>query len=110
MSFHGVCSLQFTPGPTFGLKMELLPTLAAPRLLFLSVQWLSHVGLFVTPWNGAHQTSLSITYSRSLLKLMSIESVMPSNHLILCHPPSPAFNLSQCRGLLQGVISLHQVA
>ena len=50
------------------------------------VQSLSHVQLFVTPRTAAHQTSLSITNSRSLLKLMSIESVMPSNHLILCHP------------------------
>ena len=41
---------------------------------------------FVTPWTAAHKASLSITNSRSLLKLMSIESVMPSNHLILCHP------------------------
>ena len=41
---------------------------------------------FVTPWTTAHQASLSITNSRSLLKLMSIQSVMPSNHLILCHP------------------------
>ena len=45
----------------------------------------SHVRLFVTPWTAAHQASLSITNSWSLLKLMSIESVMPSNHLILCH-------------------------
>ena len=44
------------------------------------------VQLFVTLWTGARQASLSITNSRSLLKLMSIESVMPSNHLILCHP------------------------
>ena len=51
-----------------------------------SVQLLSRVQLFVTPWIAAHQASLSITNSRSLLKLMSIESVMPSNHLILCHP------------------------
>ena len=51
-----------------------------------SVQSLSHVWLFVTPWTAAHQASLSITNSWSLLKLMSIESVMPSNHLILCHP------------------------
>ena len=47
---------------------------------------LSHVRLFVTPWTSACQASLSITNSQSLLKLMSIESVMPSNHLILCHP------------------------
>ena len=51
-----------------------------------SVQLLSHVQLFVTPWTAAHQASLSITNSRSLPKLMSIESVMPSNHPILCHP------------------------
>ena len=53
---------------------------------FSSVQSLSRVRLFETPWTAAHQASLSITNSRSLLKLMSIESVMPSNHLILCHP------------------------
>ena len=51
-----------------------------------SVQLLSRVQLFVTPWTSAHQASLSITNSWSLLKLMSIEVVMPSNHLILCHP------------------------
>ena len=50
------------------------------------VQWLSCVRIFATPWTAAHQTSLSFTNSRSLLKLMSIESVMPSNHLILCRP------------------------
>ena len=53
---------------------------------FSSVQSLSHVRLFATPWTAAHQASLSITNSRSLLKLMSIESVMPSSHLILCRP------------------------
>ena len=57
-----------------------------------SVQSLSHVRLFATPWTAACQASLSITNSQSLLKLMSIEPVMPSNHLILCHslllPPS----------------------
>ena len=51
-----------------------------------SVQSLSHVRLFVTPWITAPQASLSTTNSWSLLKLMSMESVMPSNHLILCHP------------------------
>ena len=51
-----------------------------------SVQALSRVRLFATPWTAAHQASLSITSSRSLLKLMSIESVMPSSHLILCRP------------------------
>ena len=51
-----------------------------------SVQSLSCVRLFATPWTAARQASLSITNSHSLLKLMSIESVMPSNHLILYHP------------------------
>ena len=51
-----------------------------------SVQSLSCVQLFVTPWTAAHQASLSITNSRSLLKCMSIELVIPSNHLILCRP------------------------
>ena len=53
---------------------------------FSSVQSLSHVQLFVTSWTAARQASLSITNSQSLLKLMSIVSVMPSNHLILCRP------------------------
>ena len=52
----------------------------------VAVQSLIRVQLFVTPWTAACQASLSFTISRSLLKLMSIESVMPSNHLILCHP------------------------
>ena len=56
------------------------------QLQFSSVQSLSHVRLFVTPWTAAHQASLSITNSQSLPRLMSIESVMPSNHLILCCP------------------------
>ena len=51
-----------------------------------SVQSLSHVRLLVTPWTAPHQASLSITNTRSLPKLTSIELVMPSNHLILCHP------------------------
>ena len=51
-----------------------------------SVQWLSRVRLFVTPWTAAHQSSPFITNSQSSLKLMSIESVTPSNHLILCRP------------------------
>ena len=53
---------------------------------FSSVQSLSHVQLFVTPWTAACQASLSITNTQSLLKLMSIKSVIPSNHLILCLP------------------------
>ena len=53
---------------------------------FSSVQLLSCAGLFATPWTAAHQASLCIINSRNLLKLMSIESVMSSNRLILCHP------------------------
>ena len=56
---------------------------------FSSVQLLSHVQLFVTPWAAALEASLSITNSQSLLKLMSIESVMPSNYLIFCCPLLP---------------------
>ena len=55
----------------------------------------------VTPWTAAQQASLSITNSWSLLKLVSMESVMPSSHLILSSPSPPAFNLSQHQGLLQ---------
>ena len=55
-------------------------------LQFSSLQMLICVRLFATPWTTAHQASLSVTNSWSLLKLMSVESVMPSNNLILCHP------------------------
>ena len=54
--------------------------------LLLLVQLLSYLQMSATPWTAARQASLSVTNSRSLLKLMPIESVMPSNHLILCHP------------------------
>ena len=73
---------------------------------FTSVQSLSRVQLFVTPWTAARQASLSITNSWSSLRLMSIESVMPSNHLILCRPllllpPIPpsirVFSLKLCK-------------
>jgi len=65
---------------------------------FSSVQSLSHVQLFVTPWTAAQQAFLSITNSRSLPKLMSIESVMPSNHLIFCHPLLPSSIFPSIRG------------
>ena len=64
--FHSVCGLSFHP-------------------LCCCFQSLSHARLFVTPWTAARQASLSFTVSQSLLKLTSIESVMPSTHLILCH-------------------------
>ena len=77
-------------------------TLSCHMDQFSSIQSLSRVLLFVTLWTVAHQASLSITNSWSLLKLMSIESVMPSNHLILCCPLLPqsflasgSFSMSQ---------------
>ena len=67
-------------------------------MTIILIQSLGHVQLSVTPWIAALKASLSLTISCSLLKLMSIESVMPSNHLILCPPPSPlALSLSQIR-------------
>ena len=66
------------------------------------VQSLSHVQLSAIPCTAARQASLSFTNSQSLLRLMSIKSVMPSSHLILCYPLSlPALNLSQHQGLFQ---------
>ena len=56
------------------------------RILHNTVQSLSRVQLFATPWTAAHQASLSTTNSRSLFKIKSIKSVIPSNHFILCHP------------------------
>ena len=82
-----------------------------PSFFFLQclVQSLSHIQHFATPWTAAHQASLSITNSQSLLKLMSIESVMPSNRFILYRPLLlPAIFLSI--SLFQWVSSLHQVA
>ena len=77
---------------------------------FSSVRSLSRVQLFVTPCITARQASLSITNSWSLLKLMPIESVMPSSHLILSSPSPPAPNPSQHQGLFQWVNSSHEVA
>ena len=72
-----------------GKKVETLSTGNSSyqvRWKFSSGHSLSRVQFFATPWSAARQASLSFTNSRSLLKLMSIESVMPSSHLILCHP------------------------
>ena len=68
-----------------GLPLLLPHHLVNCKYLYSSVQSLSSVQLFATPWTAAHQAALSITNSWSLLKLMSIQSVIPSNHLILCH-------------------------
>ena len=66
--------------------MQRRPTEAFSGNVFVVVQSVSHVQLFVTPWTAACQASLSFTISQSFLKLMSTESVMPSKHVILCHP------------------------
>ena len=71
---------------------------------FSSIQLLSHVWLFVTPWTAACQASLSITNSQSLLTLISIESMMSSSHLVFYHPLL-LLNLSQHQGLFQWVVS-----
>ena len=68
-----------------GIQVSLMIHQCTDVVLFV-VQLLSRVRLFATPWTAARQASLSINNSQSLLKLMSIESVMPSNHLILCYP------------------------
>ena len=68
------------------LLNQLWYTIDSNTIQFSSVQSLSHVQLFATPWTVTCQASLSITNSQSLLKLMSIKLVVPSNHLILCHP------------------------
>ena len=68
--------------PQFSSVAQSCPTLCNPS----SVQLFSRVRRFATPWTATHQASLSITNSRSLLKFTPIESVTPSNHLILCHP------------------------
>ncbi|CAI9174379.1 unnamed protein product [Rangifer tarandus platyrhynchus] len=65
----------------------LFPAIKVSQLyMYISVQSFSRVQLFATPWTAVRQASLFITNSWDLLKFMSVESVMPSNHLILCHP------------------------
>ena len=102
LSWHIDASLQplpvFTLPPTLCVHMSLVffsygntthsirGQFYRRKTIFSSVQSLSCILLFATRWTAVHQASLSITNSRSLLKLMSIESVMPSNYLILCHP------------------------
>ena len=87
------------------LSLQLWPVIK----MLVVVQPLSCVWLFVTLWTAACQASLSFTISLSLLKLMSIESMMPSNHLILLPPSHPFLNLSQHQDLFQWVSSSHQV-
>ena len=77
---------------------------------FSSIQSFSCVQLFATPWTAACQVSLSVTNSWSLLKLMSIKSVMPSNHLIFCPPVSSCLQSFPVSGSFRWIRSLHQVA
>ena len=79
-------------------------------LFVVVVQSLSCIQLFVTPWTAAHQASLPFTISQSLLKLISVESVMPSNHLILCCPLLLLPSIPQQQGLSRWVSSSHQAA
>ena len=88
------------------IKVSIIPLPCHLSIFYIvvctqSVQSLSHVQLFGAPWTEEHQASLSITSFWNFLKLMSIESVMPFNHLILSSPSSLAFNLSQHQGLFQ---------
>ena len=92
MTLHSLFSVGVTLHPSITaiwIKTRAKHRAQTSQLLpvqFSSVQSFSPVQLFVTPWTAACQASLSITNSQSLFKLMSIESVMPSNHVILCHP------------------------
>ena len=97
--------------PFFHLHCS-LSQLDSGKISSFSSVLLSHIQLFVTPWTAAHQASLtnSITNSQSLLRLMSIKSVMLSYLLIFLSPSPPAFNLSQHQGLFKWVSYSHQVA
>ena len=75
--------------------------------LFVVVEWLCCVQLFAIPWTAAYQASLLFTISRSLLKLMSIESVMPSNHLIFCHPLLLLPSIFPCMRVFSNDSALH---
>ena len=89
-------TFSLTPWPVGkGEGINNLTSVAKGQMGLSSVQSLSCVRFFATPWTAALQASLSFTNFQSLLKLMSIESVIPFNHLVLCCPPFSAFNLSQ---------------
>ena len=96
------------PGRFFTTELPGKPE--SKKVVVVIVQLLSSVRLFVTPWTTAHQASLFFTISQSLLKLMFVESVMPSNHFTLCHPLFLLSCLSHLQGLFQWVGSSHQVA
>ena len=101
-------------------KVHLVKVMVFPVIIYgceswtikkaVDVQSLSRVRLFATPWTVACQVSLPLMVSQSLLKFMSVESVMPSKHLILCHPLLLLPSIVQHQGLFQWVSSSHQVA
>ena len=86
MELHQTDFLERPHEPRIGVSYVESISLLKTRSQFSSVQSLSRVQLFETPWIAAHQASLSITNSQSSLRLTSIESMMPSSHFILCHP------------------------
>ena len=87
MMFLSYINGDYGPGSWWQLEfVGKIQNCLSSRIQFSSVQSLSRVRLFATPWIAACQASLSITNSQSSLRLTSIESVMPSSHLILCHP------------------------
>ena len=88
-------------------QVSQLPSLPFLLLFVVAVQLLSRVQLFATAWTAAHQASLSFTISQSLLKLLFSELMMPSNHLILCHPPLLLPSIFPSSSLFQRVSSLH---
>ena len=87
-----------------------IPNTAHIYFSYSSIQSLSHLWLFATPWIAARQASLSITNSQSLLRFTFIESVMPSSHFILCHPPLLLPPIPPSMSLFQWVTSSHEVA
>ena len=99
----GIKAASLSPPALTGRFFTTSATWEAPDLTVQcsSVQSLSCVRLFATPWTASCQASLSITNSGSSLKLMSIESVMPSNHLILSYHSPPSFSLPQHQDLSQ---------
>ena len=87
LGFPGYSPLRMPPEPSKdNLPEPVISCSASTKTQFSSVHSLSRVRLFATPWTAARQASLSTSNSRSLLKLMSIKSVLPPNHLILCRP------------------------
>ena len=99
------------PQPTFPVfSPTMIKIQSSSNISHCSVQSLSRVWLFATPWIAARQASLSITSSRSSLRLTSIESAMPSSHLILCHPLLLLPPIPPSISLFQWVNSSHEVA